>query len=77
MPGEDTPTVLIADDEAAIVDGQAARLTDEYRVRRAYGGHEALEQVGEEVDVALLDRRMPDLSGDEVLDRIRSTAGSP
>ena len=72
MPGEDTPTVLIADDDAAIVDGQAARLTDEYRVRRAYGGQEALTQVGEEVDVALLERRMPDLSGDEVLDRIRT-----
>lgn len=72
MPREDTPTVLIADDEAAIVDGQAARLTDEYRVRRAYGGREALERIDGRVDVALLDRRMPDLSGDAVLDRIRN-----
>lgn len=68
----DPATVLIADDEPAIVDGQASRLETQYRVRRAYGGREALEQLDESVDVALLDRRMPDLSGDEVLERLRS-----
>jgi DNA-binding response OmpR family regulator len=71
MSDGDLATVLLADDEATIVDGQAARLEPQYRVRRAYGGREALERLDESVDVALLDRRMPDLSGDEVLDRLR------
>lgn len=72
MSDGDLATVLIADDERAIVDGQASRLETQYRVRRAYGGREALDQLDEGVDVALLDRRMPDLSGDEVLERLRS-----
>jgi two-component system response regulator AdeR len=72
MSDGDPPTVLIADDEPAIVDGQASRLERQYRIRRAYGGREALERLDEAVDVALLDRRMPDLSGDEVLERLRS-----
>jgi two-component system response regulator AdeR len=72
MSDGEPPTVLIADDEPAIVDGQASRLERQYRIRRAYGGREALERLDETVDVALLDRRMPDLSGDEVLERLRS-----
>jgi DNA-binding response OmpR family regulator len=72
MPDSETATVLIADDEPAIVDGQATRLADRYRVLRAYGGREAIDRLDGSVDVALLDRRMPDLSGDEVLDRLRA-----
>jgi CheY-like chemotaxis protein len=40
---------------------------EEYEVRTATGGPEALDLVDEEVDVALLDRRMPRMSGDELL----------
>ena len=71
MSDSDRATVLVVDDEPAIVDGQAARLESTYRVRRAYGGREALVELDGTVDVALLDRRMPDLSGDEVLSRLR------
>jgi len=42
-------------------------------VLTAYGGEEALEYLDEaaaRIDVALLDRRMPDVSGDKVLARI-------
>jgi DNA-binding response OmpR family regulator len=44
---------------------------EEYEVRTATGGPEALDLVDEEVDVALLDRRMPRMSGDELLDKLR------
>jgi Response regulator containing CheY-like receiver domain and AraC-type DNA-binding domain len=37
----------------------------------AYGGEEALEKIDETVDVVLLDRRMPGLTGDKVLQEIR------
>jgi CheY-like chemotaxis protein len=43
-------------------------------VRTAYGGHEALEELSDDVDVILLDRRMPGLSGDEVLEEVRDFA---
>jgi len=49
----------------------ALRLQTEYDIDVAYGGEEALETVSEETDVMLLDRRMPDRSGDEVLGAIR------
>jgi len=65
------PTVLVIDDEPDLADLYAAWLTDEYEVRTAYGGDEALDAMDEDIDVALIDRLMPDLSGDEVLDRIR------
>lgn len=66
------PTVLVVDDERAIADAYAGHLRDDYAVRVAYSGEAALEQVDDTVDVVLLDRRMPDLSGDAVLERIRN-----
>lgn len=60
-------TVLVVDDEAEIADLYAVWLGDRYETRTAYDGAEALERVDESVDVVCLDRRMPELSGDEVL----------
>lgn len=68
---EDSPTVLFVDDEPAIADGHAARLSDDYEVRTAYGGEEAMETMDDEIDVVCLDRRMPGMSGGEVLEAIR------
>jgi DNA-binding response OmpR family regulator len=68
---ESEPTLLVVDDEKEVADVYALKLEREYTVRTAYGGEEALEKVDDDVDVVLLDRRMPDLSGDEVLERIR------
>ena len=67
------PTVLVTDDERPLADLYTDHLTEDYEVLTAYGGEEALErfdEAGERIDVALLDRRMPDVSGDEVLARI-------
>ncbi|MXR52494.1 response regulator [Halovenus sp. WSH3] len=68
---EDDTTVLVVDDETAVADAYTAQLQREYDVRTAYGGEEALDAVDSSVDVVLLDRRMPVISGDEVLDEIR------
>jgi DNA-binding response OmpR family regulator len=68
----DTPTVLVVDDEEEVADVYALRLRGEYDTRVAYGGQEALEKVDDDVDVVLLDRRMPDISGDGVLDNVRA-----
>jgi DNA-binding response OmpR family regulator len=70
MSDED-PLVLIVEDEPDLADLYATWLDGDYRVRTAYGGREALESLDDEVSVILLDRRMPDLSGDEVLEAVR------
>lgn len=72
MTCEGVATVLIVDDEADVANLYSTFLDKEYDVRTATSGSEALEILDETVDVALLDRRMPDMSGDELLARIRS-----
>lgn len=70
----DTPpsaAILVVDDERALADLYAAFLKPKYTVMTAYNGTEALEKINDEVDVALLDRRMPDLSGEAVLRAFR------
>ncbi|WP_224447026.1 HalX domain-containing protein [Haloprofundus salilacus] len=68
---DEPPLVLVVEDEPDLANLYAAWLDDEYRVRTAYGGHEALSELDGAVDVVLLDRRMPGLSGDEVLSAVR------
>jgi DNA-binding response OmpR family regulator len=63
--------VLVVDDEREVADGYALKLRKRYDVETAYGGEEALEVVDDDVDVVLLDRRMPHRSGDEVLAELR------
>jgi DNA-binding response OmpR family regulator len=64
-------TVLVVDDEPDVADLYAYRLGDSYDVRVANDGETALDELDESVDVVLLDRRMPGLSGDEVLTALR------
>jgi len=71
MSGSEPATVLVVDDEPDVADAYAAQLQSEYIVSTAYGGQEALDKIDDAVDIVLLDRRMPGISGDEVLDKIR------
>jgi DNA-binding response OmpR family regulator len=68
----DRPTVLVVDDEEAYVEAFARWLGGDYDVRTATKGEDAFQQLDEAVDVILLDRRMPGLSGDEVLTEVRA-----
>ncbi len=67
----DNPVVLVVDDEENLADLYSQWFTDEYEVRTAYDGEQALDLLDESVDVVLLDRQMPGLSGDDVLNCIR------
>jgi DNA-binding NtrC family response regulator len=67
----DKPVVLAVDDEPRVVEAFGLWLEDDYDVRTATSGEEALDVVDADVDVALLDRRMPGLTGDDVLDELR------
>ncbi|MDZ7731573.1 MAG: response regulator [Natrialbaceae archaeon] len=64
-------TILVVDDEPDVAESYALRLQGDYDVKTATGGEEALSMIDEDIDVVLLDRRMPEMSGDEVLSRIR------
>jgi len=63
--------VLIVDDEPEVCNVYRDFLTYDHDVITATTGQEALEKLDETIDVILLDRRMPGMSGDEVASRIR------
>lgn len=69
---ETEQVVLVADDNDRISTMHTAWLEDEYTVRTARDGEEALRHLDTDIGVVVLDRRMPGLSGGEVLDWIRS-----
>ncbi|PSQ20869.1 DNA-binding protein [Halobacteriales archaeon QS_9_67_15] len=71
MTGSEMPVVLIVEDEPDVAETYNLWLADEYEVRMAQSGDEGLAELDETVDVVLLDRMMPGLSGDEALERIR------
>ncbi|MFT4947435.1 MAG: two-component system response regulator AdeR [Natronomonas sp.] len=65
------PVVLIVEDEPDVAETYRLWLEDSYTVETAKDGDEGIEKLGGSVDVVLLDRMMPGLSGDEVLKYIR------
>jgi DNA-binding response OmpR family regulator len=73
MPG-DHPRgpVLVVDDDEEMADLYAGLLSDRYAVDVAYEGEAALDRLRERsYDVVLLDRKMPEISGDDVLVTLR------
>lgn len=65
-------TLLIVDDEDGPLQALQIIFAPDYSVILAHGGSEALEIVGiRSVDAVVLDIRMPDMSGIEVLKRIK------
>jgi DNA-binding response OmpR family regulator len=65
-----SPSVLVVEDEQDIADGYANALSSFCDVETAYNGKSALRKIDDELDMLLLDRRMPDISGDEVLEEV-------
>ena len=61
------PKVQIVEDERELADLYERYLRDEYQVRTTYSGEQAVSNLDFDPDVVLLDRRMPGMSGEEVL----------
>lgn len=72
MTATDRPVVLVVDDYPDVADLYATWLESEYAVRTAYDGQAALKLLDKTVDVVLLDRKMPNLSGEALLAEIRA-----
>ncbi len=64
--------VLVVEDEQYLADLYAEQLNEAYTTSVAYDGREALDIIDDDIDVVLLDRRMPGLSGRAVLEEIRA-----
>ncbi|MFB6198764.1 MAG: response regulator [Halobacteriaceae archaeon] len=68
-------TVLIADDDEGLRETVRYWLSEyDIDLLEASEGHETIERIDDTVDVLLLDRRMPGLSGPEVVDRLDDTS---
>ncbi|WP_256403384.1 response regulator [Halorubrum salinum] len=72
MSGTHEHTVLAVDDEPDLAELYRVYLAEAYDVRIATGGEEALSKMDDSVEVVLLDRRMPDMTGHEVLAQMRA-----
>ena len=64
-------TVLIVDDNRPLADAFARALSPAFEVQTAYTVADARASLDPNVDVVLLDRRLPDGSGDQLLAEIR------
>jgi len=72
MSDSEDAVVLIVEDEPDVAETYRLWLETDYEVRMAQNGDEGLEKLDASVDIVLLDRMMPGLSGDEVLEHIRA-----
>src|SRR5262249_34410030 len=69
------PTILVVDDDPGLRDSFRVILEDDYEVLDVPDGMGALEIVRScQVDLVLLDIRLPEMDGIEVLERIRGSA---
>lgn len=64
--------IVIVEDDTSVADLYAEWLSDDYDVTIANNAEEALTAISSSTDVILLDRRLPDRSGDEILGEIRN-----
>lgn len=69
--GRPTPSILIVEDERLLAEFYSEVLSDPYDVEYVTDGESALDRLDPSVDVVLLDRDLPDMTGGAVLAAIR------
>ncbi len=68
----DDPSILLVEDEDTLREAYSRILGDRYDVSTAATGAEAIEAMSDAIDIVLLDRRLPDMGGDDVLREIQA-----
>lgn len=61
------PIVVIVEDDVDLAEVYAEWLVNTYQVRMAHTAEDAKTAIDNDIDVVLLDRRLPETSGDELL----------
>ena len=69
--GEAKPVVLIVEDETELAEIYSSFIDSACDVRVANTGEEALERIDHHLDIAFLDRKLGDWTGDEIVNVIR------
>lgn len=67
-----TPSILLVEDEDALRDAYERILSQQYGVSAVATGEAALGAVSDDTDIVLLDRRLSDMRGDEVLRELQA-----
>ena len=68
----DTPGILLVEDEDALREAYTRILSDSYDVTAVATGAAAIDALSAEFDIVLLDRRLSDMRGDEVLRELQA-----
>jgi CheY-like chemotaxis protein len=68
----ETLTVLFVDDELAMREIVQEMFSEDFAVRTAHSGRQALARVDQEVDVVVTDLKMPGMNGDELADKLQA-----
>jgi YesN/AraC family two-component response regulator len=70
--------ILIVDDDTALLDRYVESLSDAYRIVTARSGRVAIERVKRrsDIDLAVIEYRLPDMSGIDVMKEIKDAAPS-
>ncbi len=71
MTSHNKPVILIVEDEEQTAELYANRLRDDFEVIITHGGNSAVDKLTADIDVVLLDRRMPGMTGADLIDEIR------
>lgn len=72
-PTERKPQVLFVDDEQRVLNSMRIMFRREFDLHLASNGKEALDIIGsQDIDVVVADHRMPQMTGVEVLTRVRA-----
>lgn len=68
----DDPNILLVEDEETLREAYSRILGERYDVSTAASGTAAIDTISDSTDIVLLDRRLPDTGGDDVLREIQA-----
>lgn len=71
MTSNKKPVILIVEDDKQIAELYATRLRNQYELIVTHNGNNALAALNNKIDIVLLDRRIPGLSGEDIINEIR------
>lgn len=70
---DDRPRVLVVEDEPELAEIFSIWLSEEFDVDTVTRGADALDRLGQGFDILILDWRLPDVSGEDILEEVHNT----